>query len=78
MFRGPTSSGWEQGLCQDATEEQEEFVFDGIRRADEPATAGPFSKTFLNLLAKQRGDGEARLPPLCDRSTTTGKRSTDP
>ena len=69
MFRGPTSSGWEQGLCQDATEEQEEFVFDGIRRADEPATAGPFSKTFLNLLAKQ--------PPLL-RDLTTSKRSTGP
>ena len=48
LFRGPTSSGWEQGLSQTATEEREESVFDGIRRrADEPATAGPLAKLFL-------------------------------
>ena len=36
---------------------------------------GTISKTFLNLLAKQRGNVRVRLP---FRDLTTSKRSTDP
>ena len=62
LFRGPTSSGWEQRLSQTATEEREESVFDGIRRADEPATAGPLAKLFLISWPNSEGTSASASP----------------